>query len=98
MDRLTAVRLGGLGNFGGGMSRLRSTAELALEELGPADRAHIEKLFTERCANAGNESGLHRDGFRVRLVLHGANRTREIEVPESALPASLIPLFKDELL
>ena len=92
MTVLRVERLGGLPGIGGPRSHLRSCGEIALSDLSPADRAAIENLFRNPPRPA--PSAL-RDAFRYRLSRDGAAGAETVEVPETAVPASVAAIVKD---
>ena len=94
MPTLRVERLGGLANFGGARSHVRSRGQVELASLSPADQKAIRSLFgTRRRPTPAGSADL----FRYRLDLRTASGDETIEVGESDLPAAVTSCVKDEL-
>ena len=99
MDELKIERLGGLAGLGGPSSRIASRGRIGLSELSPRDRGVVEDLFQAHAKGAKVAAPpLLRDGFRYRIARIVDGRAATIEVPESAVPQTLIDCVKDELI
>jgi hypothetical protein len=97
-DRLDVERLGGLAGMGGPGGHIRSAGQLLGHDLQAADRERLAALFAGATPPAEPRGAA--DGFRYRLTLHrpGAAAPTVIEVPESAVPASVRDCVSDELI
>jgi hypothetical protein len=94
MDDIKIERLGGLAGYGSPHSRLKSRGTARIENLSAEDRQAVEALFGKRKAA---KPSLMRDGFSYRITWQGKDGERTVEVPEEAVPASLIATIKDEI-
>lgn len=94
MAVIKVERIGGLANFGGPGARIRSHGQIHPATLSEADRYAVEKLFEKREKKPSSA----RDMFSYRISRTTETGDETIEVPESALPASVIACVKDELI
>lgn len=94
MAILHVEKLGGLANFGGTRSRIRSQGRLDTEALSARELQAVDSLFDSL---DGPETSLAADGFRFRISRTTAKGTETVEVPESSVPAALASCVKDEL-
>lgn len=80
--RFRIERTGGLAGFGSPASRVKSVADVELDELAPADRTAVEALFRR----GPREVAPVTDGFVYRLT-RGAEQAQalEDEVPSAVL-------------
>lgn len=92
MGVLQIEKLGGLANFGGVRSRVRSRGEIHTSVLSAEDQKTVDELFT-KTATAGAATA---DGFRYRISRTTQLGTEFVEVPEDELPTSLVRCVKDE--
>ena len=93
MALLHVEKLGGLAGFGGPAARIRSLGHLETDTLLPEEQRILDDLFNSPAvANAAIC-----DAFRYRLSRTLTGKSESIEVPEDALPASVIQCVKDEL-
>ena len=93
MATLHVERIGGLAGFGGTQSAIRSRGQIEVAALSAADAKAVEALFQQ--LGKATDS-LVRDGFRYRLSRRTPAGTETIEVPESAVPATVMQCVKDE--
>jgi hypothetical protein len=92
VDRLQVERIGGFAGYGG--PHLKSRGEVALSDLPPADRQLVESLFNQPQRGAPAHPG-EADAFRYRLTRHTAAGPQTVEVPHSAVPATVRDSVKD---
>ena len=83
--RIVVERLGGLAGIGLPGSRIRSRADIAEDELRPAEAAAIAALFTR----AKSAPPPKPDAFRYRITRATPRGNEMIEVPEQDVPASI---------
>ena len=94
MATIYVERLGGLGNFGGASSHLRSRGQFDSSMLSHGDQQILEKLFRSRRAKKASPSP---DAFRYKISRTDPDGTDTIEVLEEDLPAPLVKCVKDEI-
>jgi len=90
-------RLGGLANFGGPRSRIRSVGKLESNDLSSSDQEALEALFRKPPRKAPKRQGIPADGFRYRITRTTPEGSATIEIPESLAPAAVAACVKDEL-
>lgn len=95
MTKLLVERLGGLANFGGAGSRVRSLGEIQLDDLSDADQKAVEAMFVSHVKSKPTKS---RDVFRYRISRRTSKGVQTIEAPEEAVPNALSRCVKDELI
>lgn len=95
MDELEIERLGGLGGFGMGSSRLRSRGTVSLAKLPEPDQEAVQALFSGK--KSSPKASKMRDGFTYRIVWRSDKGERTIEVPEQLVPQSLASAVRDTL-
>ena len=86
-------RVGGMAGFGHPGSRLRSTGQVDPSTLSSDDQASLDSLFAQPPVRKPMP-----DAFRYRLTRSTPDGKQTVEVPESAVPASIADAVKDELL
>lgn len=89
-------KLGGLANFGGGRSRVRSVGLLDTSLLPASELKDAEALFQTATKTAVKVQGA--DGFRYRITRSTATGLETIEVPESLVHPAITSSVKDELI
>ena len=95
MPMLHVERIGGFAGFGGPGAHVRSLGQLDSAALSHEDQRAVDALFKSRGKSAAPPV---RDGFHYRISRPSSSgATETIEVPESAVPASLAKSVKDEL-
>ena len=94
MDDIHLERLGGMANFGGENSALRSTGGLSSQNLSDDDRRRVETLFQTGAPAAPDGAA---DMFHYRITWETEQGARTIEVPESAVPDTLKNAVSDQL-
>jgi hypothetical protein len=94
MAKIHVERIGGLANFGGAGSHIRSRGEIDVAALSAAEQRAVESLFQSR--GQAKPSQL-RDGFRYRLTRSTPSGIETVEVPEGAVPTAISQSVKDEL-
>ena len=87
-------KLGGLANFGGARSRIRSLGRFDTSSLSASEQKALEALF-HKSAKAAKPKGA--DGFRYRITRSTLAGTETIEVPESQVHPAVASCVKDEL-
>lgn len=92
MSILQVEKLGGLANFGGMRSRIRSVGRIDTTALSPDDQKAIDELFR----SSGTPDSNIADSFRFRVSRLSVNGTENIEVSETCIPAALASCVKDE--
>lgn len=98
MDLLTVERIGGLAGFGGRGSKIRSRGQVSLASLCEADKKTVEQLFKAHGLKPPNEAKVSavRDGFCFQISRASNHGVQTIEVPEAAVPLSIVQCVKDE--
>jgi hypothetical protein len=94
MAMLHVERLGGLANFGGARSRVRSRGQIDTAALSAADRRAVDALFQSGGGAAPHGAA---DEFRYRISRTTPGGTETVEAPEGHVPAALAACVKDEL-
>jgi emfourin len=95
MSILNIEKTGGLANFGGARSRIRSRGQLDTNSLSATELKAVEALFRKPARSASPTSA---DAFRFRITRSTAAGEETIEVPESDVPLAVAFAVKDELL
>jgi len=93
MAILHVERLGGLANFGGTRSRVRSHGKVDTAALSATERKVVESLFESQ---GESEPPGMADGFRYRITRTTDAGTETVVAPESAVPATIASCVKDE--
>jgi len=91
MSIVTIHRIGGLAGVGGPQSHIVSRGQVDDETISDTDRQALDGLFASPPKNKRTKV---RDGFKYRITRNG----QTIEVPEGAVPDSLIQCVRDELI
>ena len=93
MDEVKVERLGGLAGFGGARSRLKSSGQVSVASLSPADRDGLKGLFA-----AGHLPHVPvTDGFTYRITWTGSAGVKVVELAEAQVPAVLVACVVDRL-
>ena len=92
---LLVERIGGLAGFGVAGSHIRSKGQLAFNSLPDKDQQLVEALFK---THGKHEPSAQRDAFSYRISCASKFGAKTVEVPEAALPATIIACVKDELI
>jgi len=87
-------KLGGLANFGGARSRIRSLGRFDTSSLPAAEQEALEALFHKSAKPAKPGAA---DAFRYRITRTTSAGVETIEVPESHVPPAVASCVKDEL-
>jgi hypothetical protein len=95
MATLHIEKLGGLANFGGTRSRLKSQGQLDTKELTAKEQKQVDSLFERQ---GDWEPGEGADGFRFRISRTTEAGTETIEAPEASVPAAIASCVKDEII
>ncbi len=95
IDLLLVERIGGLAGFGVAGSRIRCRGQLAFNSLPDTDQRLVEALFK---GHGKSKPSAQRDTFSYRISCARKFGAKTVEVPEAALPATIIACVKDELI
>lgn len=93
MAKLHVERIGGIANFGGSRSHIRSRGEVDVAALSSADQKAVEALFRSGGSAKGSSAP---DAFRYRISRSTANGVETVEVPEEMVPAAVSQSVRDE--
>lgn len=93
MPILHVERIGGLANFGGTRSRVRSYGQLDTSALSAKELKTVDSLFQSHGATDHPKTA---DSFRFRLTRTTATGTETIVAPEAVIPATIASCVKDE--
>lgn len=96
MTNILVERVGGLGGFGLGRSRIESKGEVAPSALNAATQARVDGLF-KTYGKGKTVSAKVPDGFSYKISRTTANGVQVITVPESEVPAALRDCVTDRL-
>ena len=88
-------KVGGLANFGGARSRLRSVGRFDTSLLPAAEQKAAEALFQKPPPAAMSKGA---DGFRYRITRSTASGNETIEVAESSVHPAIASSVKDKLI
>jgi hypothetical protein len=95
---LLVERFGGLARFGAAGSHIRSKGQLALNSLPASEQQLVEVLFkTHGKQQLSAPPSVQCDTFSYKISCASKFGAKTIEVPEAALPATIIACVKDEL-
>ena len=94
MAILHVEKLGGLANFGGARSRIRSRGQCDTSSLPASEFKALETLFQAPAKSAPPKGA---DAFRFRITRSTAGGEETVEVPESHVPPAVASCVKDEL-
>jgi hypothetical protein len=93
MAILHVERIGGLANFGGARSRVRSHGKVDTSALSATEQKAVESLFKSQ---AGSEPVGTADGFRYRITRTTDGESETVVAPESDVPVAIASCVKDE--
>jgi hypothetical protein len=92
-DEVKIERVGGLGGFGLGGSRIESKGRVDLNKLSKVDRDVIEELFKSNRPRTVASP----DAFRYRLTRASSSGEQTVEVSEHQVPQAARDCVRDEL-
>lgn len=94
MAILRVEKLGGLANFGGTRSRLRSRGQFDTSSLPEDERKALDSLFHGKPKSGPRGAA---DMFRYRITRTTESGEESVEVPESRMHPALASCVKDEI-